>query len=461
MIRRFIISLILLITFIPLTSVHAQGQGPIYIVQPGDTLGVISARFGVSMTDIMDANSLTNPDALTAGIQLVIPGLTGISGILVSAVVPLGETLQSLSLKYQVPVNALVKLNRLTSPNEVFAGSSIIIPQQDKTTFLEPIASIDPGQSLLETAAILKTNPWDIVDTNSLAGTWDMLPSELLFGQASPDQSKISNISPLLESVVVHKLPLVQGQTEVVEVNSRQAIDLSGELNGKPLHFFQQAENQYIALQGIYAMADIGLANFVLKGTQKDGKSFQFNQSLLLEAGNFGQDPKLYVPPETVDPAITKPEDDKVASLTAPATPTRYWSKVFKAPNDVPDCIKSLFGNRRSFNDSAFTYFHTGVDYGVCVNSLNIYAVAPGIVVFTGLLDVRGNTTIIDHGWGVYSGYYHQSEIQINVGDKVEEGQVIGQIGKTGRVTGPHLHWDMFVNGIQVQPLDWLDNLYP
>jgi murein DD-endopeptidase MepM/ murein hydrolase activator NlpD len=82
-------------------------------------------------------------------------------------------------------------------------------------------------------------------------------------------------------------------------------------------------------------------------------------------------------------------------------------------------------------------------------------------VVFTGLKTVRGNATIIDHGQGVFSGIYHQSEIDVAVGDHVTAGQLIGKIGKTGRVTGPHLHWDLWVEGVQVNPLDWLKKTYP
>ena len=67
---------------------------------------------------------------------------------------------------------------------------------------------------------------------------------------------------------------------------------------------------------------------------------------------------------------------------------------------------------------------------------MNIYAPAPGVVVYTGTLTVRGNSVVIDHGWGVYTGYWHQKEIMVKVGDKVEPGQIIGQIGATGRVTG-------------------------
>ncbi len=74
---------------------------------------------------------------------------------------------------------------------------------------------------------------------------------------------------------------------------------------------------------------------------------------------------------------------------------------------------------------------------------------------------MRGIATIIDHGWGVYSGIWHQSKTVVKVGDMVDTGQLIGEIGGTGRVTGPHLHWEVWANGVQVEPLDWLENLYP
>jgi murein DD-endopeptidase MepM/ murein hydrolase activator NlpD len=74
---------------------------------------------------------------------------------------------------------------------------------------------------------------------------------------------------------------------------------------------------------------------------------------------------------------------------------------------------------------------------------------------------VRGNTTIIDHGLGVFTLYAHQSEIDVKVGDIVEKGQVIGLVGNSGRVTGPHLHWEVWVGGVQVDPYDWILNEYP
>ncbi len=77
------------------------------------------------------------------------------------------------------------------------------------------------------------------------------------------------------------------------------------------------------------------------------------------------------------------------------------------------------------------------------------------------MLTVHGNTTIIDHGWGIYSMYCHQSEFDVQVGQQVKAGDLIGKVGSTGRVTGPHLHWEIWVNGIEVNPIDWLTITYP
>jgi murein DD-endopeptidase MepM/ murein hydrolase activator NlpD len=123
--------------------------------------------------------------------------------------------------------------------------------------------------------------------------------------------------------------------------------------------------------------------------------------------------------------------------------------------------FSSYFGSRRSYNGGQYYGFHGGLDFMVVVNSLNVYAPAPGTVTFIGTMDVRGNTIFIDHGQGIYTGYAHLSEIQVNVGDHVDTGQIIALIGKTGRVTGPHLHWDVWVNGNTVDPFDWVDNTYP
>jgi murein DD-endopeptidase MepM/ murein hydrolase activator NlpD len=464
--KKIALTILILFLLLPTQRSFAQDQpnGPIYIVQPGDTLGLIAFRFGVTVDDLINTNNITNPNAITAGTQLTIPGLQGITGTLVTTTIPLSENLRSLSLRYQIPPNQLSHLNRLSSPSEIYAGANLILPQTGANVKYLPKVVLSTGQSLLDIAVAQNSNPWTVAATNMLSNSVDILPGEnLFFLDQSNNDTEVSTISPLVTSATITPLPLAQGKTIVIRINTKQPMDLTGSLNGFELHFFQDSPNSYVALQGINAMADAGLAPFVLKGSQGDTILFNLEQNLLLRAGNYIQDPPLTVDPETIDPAITGPEDTKVASITKPATPTKYWSKLFSHPLDGPilDCVEAGYGDRRSYNGGPFNAFHTGIDFAACDSNLNIYAAAPGKVVYTGLLVVRGNTTIIDHGWGIYTCYYHQSQISVKVGDQVQQGQLIGQIGATGRVTGPHLHFEIWVNGIQVSPIDWLSNVYP
>ena len=181
----------------------------------------------------------------------------------------------------------------------------------------------------------------------------------------------------------------------------------------------------------------------------------------MIKAGVFSKDPVLYVDPETINPENTKPEEELIQSKIKDATPGKKWDGLFKLPVDEPFCIYSYFGNRRSYNGGEYKYFHTGLDFGVCA-TLNIYAPAAGTVVYAGPQTVRGNLVLIDHGWGVYSGFYHMNDILVQVGDVVEAGTLLGTIGDTGRVTGPHLHYEIWVNGVQVNPETWIfDRTYP
>jgi murein DD-endopeptidase MepM/ murein hydrolase activator NlpD len=90
-----------------------------------------------------------------------------------------------------------------------------------------------------------------------------------------------------------------------------------------------------------------------------------------------------------------------------------------------------------------------------------IHAPADGVIVLAQPLTVRGNAVILDHGWGIFSGLYHMSEINVTVGQRVKQGQVVGKIGGTGLATGPHLHWDLRVRGLNVDPLQWTRRVFP
>jgi murein DD-endopeptidase MepM/ murein hydrolase activator NlpD len=444
-------------------AAHAQDSqpgGPTYEVQAGDTLYLIGIKFGVSVDDLIQTNQIADPNLLSAGTKLVIPGLEGVSGLLATESIQLGQNLTSLARFYQVPVAQLNRLNRLTSPAEVYTGANLIIPQAERTP-LAPGGGLESGQSLLEYAALHQANPWLVASLNLAAAPQEIIPAEPLYLTAADGQASAgSSLEPLVTTLELAPLPLVQGSTAVVRLVAAQPLEIHGTLNGKDLSFFSNGENDFVAIQGIHAMAEPGLAEFSLELKTQDGRTRSYQQMLLLQDGYYQKDEPLSVDPATLDKANTGPEDDQIRQATLAATPQRLWSGAFRLPVDEPYCIKSWYGNRRSYNGSDYTYFHTGLDYGVCAN-LNIYAPAPGVVVFAGPLTVRGNATIIDHGWGVYSGFWHQAEIKVQVGQTVQAGDLIGLIGGTGRVTGPHLHWEVWANGVQVNPQEWLDRAIP
>lgn len=459
--RKSLILVLLAILFIPYFSVRAQSQSslPIYIVQSGDTLGTIAQRFGVPLNTLIEVNSISNPNAISVGMELKIPGLDGISGTLITQAVPLGETFSTMAMRYQVSAELLARLNRVTSPQELYAGASLVLPEDKEKGTTEAYAMLETGQSILEISARINENPWTSILLKNEESAVRQVPGELIYSK-NLDEQKFSSISPTITSLEINPIPMVQGKTTVIRIHTTEPLSLSGTLAGKELRFFEEEKNVYTSLQGVYALASPGLTNFALKGETINGVRFSFEEMVILKAGYYPNDPPLTVNPETIDPAVTKPEEDLIAKIVSPATPTKYWTGIFKIPVDEPVCYKSTFGNRRSYNGGPYQSFHGGTDFGVCAN-LNIKAPADGVVVFAGPLAVRGNATIIDHGWGVYSGYWHQKEINVKVGDEVKTGQLIGLIGATGRVTGPHLHWEMIINTIQVEPVDWLTRVFP
>jgi len=150
-------------------------------------------------------------------------------------------------------------------------------------------------------------------------------------------------------------------------------------------------------------------------------------------------------------------EWDKVSAFKKLVSPQKLWSGVFLRPNDGE--ITTGFGVRRYYNgEFANDYYHRGVDYAGGYGS-PVVAPAAGYVRLVGTVEqgfrLNGNTVGMDHGQGVESVFLHLSEIYVKEGDFVKAGQTIGAIGATGAVTGPHLHWGLYVNGEAIDPVAW------
>jgi len=465
MFKRITTTVVFIVIVFSVTPASAQTtDGPVYIVQPGDTLSSIAARFNVALEDLMNANGISNPDLLSAEQQLVIPGLEGINGVLVTEFVQFGDSFRSLSRRTQIATPTLRKLNRLVSPTELYVGVSLVVPQQteeeQRTSRLTP----STGESLLELAIKNNTDPWTLTGTNQLQGTWDALPGDVLYATGSEAETTASGLPAVFEDAVVSPLPLTQGQTTVIRVRVPEGVSVGGMLVDHPLHFFPDPDGSQVALQGVHALLEPGTYPLRLEATLPDGSKQSFEQLVLVISGGYQQGEGIPVESNTIDPAVTKPEEDQLYAITAEATPIKYWDGVFSNPSAYPDCFTSYYGTRRTYyglnSNLEIQGFHSGLDF--CGGEgLPITAPAAGKVVFTGSWVVRGNATIIDHGWGIYSGFWHQSEIEVQVGQLVEKGQVIGLVGGTGRVTGAHQHWEVWANGVQIDPFDWLQQEYP
>ncbi len=129
------------------------------------------------------------------------------------------------------------------------------------------------------------------------------------------------------------------------------------------------------------------------------------------------------------------------------------WRGVWMRPvvgNDT-----GIFGAPRSYNGAPPSDWHHGHDIDG-ERGDPIVAPAAGRAVFVGELPVHGLGVILDHGAGVYSGYWHMSQTTLEPGTLLESGDVLGQIGDSGLAVGPHLHWEVIVHGQDVDPLQWL-----
>ena len=114
----------------------------------------------------------------------------------------------------------------------------------------------------------------------------------------------------------------------------------------------------------------------------------------------------------------------------------------------------TAFGQGRSINGGPVTGQHSGVDLAADAGT-PIHAAAAGRVAWTGAMPIRGNSVLLDHGAGVVTGYHHLLEIDVTPGQIVDAGDVIAKMGSTGFSTGPHLHWEMTIYGVNVDPMTW------
>jgi murein DD-endopeptidase MepM/ murein hydrolase activator NlpD len=316
-----------------------------------------------------------------------------------------GETIFLIAKQYGVTVNALVQANEIANPEVIYAGQDLVIPGVQA--------------------------PKIALDVPSMVQSLDVTP--MLF---------------------------VEGETGRIRLTTSSGIKVSGTFIGETLNdASDQNQTQHTLLVGVPVgtAAQVDPINLTL--TDGSGTQTPLTVNVQIISGNYDRQSIQLAPglEDLLNPTLQNDELVQLQSITSNFTPTRYFDGSMGLPVAAP--LSASFGATRSYNGGVLDSIHTGTDFAAATGT-PILAPAAGKVVFAGHMDIRGNVTIIDHGWGVFTVYCHQSQQNVQVGDTVAVGQVIGATGSTGRVTGPHLHWELWVDGVVVDAMQWVSESF-
>jgi len=257
-----------------------------------------------------------------------------------------------------------------------------------------------------------------------------------------------------------------QGTLVLVQIRSEKPLEeLSGKWNERDVPFWLEQDGeprassreQREALLGVDLEKAAGEYEFSVAAQLQGGERVSCRATLEVKEGHFATEnltvKKQFVEPNPEQEARAEAETKRLREIYGRVTPQRLWDGPFRMPLDG-DVRGSNFGKRRVLNGHPGSP-HSGVDFPAPTGTL-VHAAQKGRVVLAEDLFFSGNTVIVDHGLGIYTLYCHFSEIDAKVGDEVAAGTVLGKVGATGRVTGPHLHWGLEVQRARVNALDLL-----
>jgi murein DD-endopeptidase MepM/ murein hydrolase activator NlpD len=221
----------------------------------------------------------------------------------------------------------------------------------------------------------------------------------------------------------------------------------SGALLGKPLRFWAAGPGRWQALGALAVEAKAGRQEVALLADGARVRATFEVQKPVFRSTRLSVPERFLEPPASVRPRI---DADNVALRQAyaqPFSPPRYQGAMRRPRHGE---VTGRYGDQRTYNGKV-----AGAHYGLDLDGAAgapIEAAAAGQVVLARDCYMSGLTTVVWHGAGLYSVYLHQSKVEVQPGDEVAQGQRIGQVGSTGRSTGPHLHWGVKLDSLWVNP---------
>lgn len=440
------------------------GDVSIHVVQTGETVEGIAADYGVSAEMVRLVNNINVLNDPEVGQRLVIPtgGSTSESLQVQPIVAGISDSLETLAKRHGGSSMALAQLNGIVTPDHLVVGQTLQVTSAagspDESMELIRLGRDD---SILQAAFRENANLSALLQLNGLLSPFLALPGQLIGVPDSLEPARVM-FDPWV-SVSLHPAPLEQGRSGGLTVETTGPGTLAGSFGPNALNFVSdEAGTTYQAVFGVDRWTEPGVYLLAIQFQDANGRSWVMARNVVVEGGNYGSE-VIRLAPETAelltDEQSIAEENDYIQSSMSGFSPEKSWDGLFLLP--ATGVMTSAYGTARTYSGGPQLYsFHSGTDFAGPVGT-PIVAPADGVVVDTGVLNIRGFVTLIDHGRGVYTGYWHQSSILVNPGDVVTAGQQIGMIGNSGLSTASHLHWEMWVGGVQVDPLQWVREEFP
>lgn len=361
-----------------------------------------------------------------------------------------GDTWTALAARYGVGLDGLRELNpHFNSTREPTIGRTIIIPNGARERTGRLIRPNDGG--LVRTAALSGLSVWALAGSNGLGS-----PYRPTFHRALilPGNGSIRDLPVGVETLEWAAIPAEPGMA----LGMRGTADadgavISAELDGLPVSFSGAGE-RFVGVVGTGAFYAGGEPELVMR--VDDGPVWVQPVAFGKREWEY-QELTLTGEAAQIDQQARDEERARLRELWTQVTPDPLWSGPFGIPAESFLEVSAHYGARRSYNGGPYLTYHEGVDFSA-YGGTPVLAPAGGTVVLAEPLYVRGGAVIIDHGLGIYTGYYHLSAIHATAGQIVMPGDLLGEVGTTGLSTGNHLHWDLLINGVWVDAAAWRES---
>ena len=360
-----------------------------------------------------------------------------------------GDTWAALAVRFQVEEAILHTLNPQPNPQrQPTIGTELIVPETAVPQFG---ILVRPKGNLLATAVQQQTSPWLLALGNNLSSPYRPTLYQPIF---IPDSTTIPRELP----------------TNFTKLELSQTVGLPGQAIG--LRAEVESDAAVTAVLGDNEMDTFANGRYLI-GLTGTGAFFGTQQPVLhIQVGDAPpweqpwqfrdatdwayQQLTLTGTAAQIDQQSIDDERARLFAIWEQNSDPAQWNAPFQLPINNYLEISSTFGARRSYNGGPYRTYHEGVDFSA-YGGTPVLAPASGTVVIAERLFVRGNAVIIDHGLGIYTGFYHLSSLAVALGDVVQPGQMIGEVGTTGLSTGNHLHWDLLVDAVWVDAQAWLE----